>query len=130
MIDFMSVFRMICNDFKVSLILAVSPYLFFFACACVHLCWCWFVKLIFLLGVYMCACVCVCCCDRFFHEQPLMHKEVTDDHLVHWYFEDQLKAKYDEFVQALEVHRLCSQRMGDLGVGRTATHGCGDEFSG
>jgi hypothetical protein len=43
---------------------------------------------------------CVC---RYFKDQPLDHPAVTIDHLVHWYFEHELKLKYAEYVQILEV---------------------------
>ena len=36
-----------------------------------------------------------------FHNQPLHAKNITDMHKVYWYFEDELKSIYGEFVNAL-----------------------------
>jgi hypothetical protein len=46
------------------------------------------------------------CVRRYFKDQPLDHPAVTTDHLVHWYFEHELKLKYAEYVQILEVCSL------------------------
>ncbi|KAJ1918595.1 RNA-binding ribosome biosynthesis protein mak21 [Mycoemilia scoparia] len=40
---------------------------------------------------------------RFFADQPIMHPQVTQKHLVYWYFENQLKKNYFELIQLIEA---------------------------
>jgi ribosome biogenesis protein MAK21 len=40
---------------------------------------------------------------RYFRDQPLLHPDVTDQHLVIWYFEDWLKKYFFSCLQILEV---------------------------
>ena len=40
---------------------------------------------------------------RYFRDQPLLHPDVTDQHLVIWYFEDWLKKYFFSYLQILEV---------------------------
>jgi len=42
---------------------------------------------------------------RYFRDQPLLHPDVTDQHLVIWYFEDWLKKYFFSYLQILEVTR-------------------------
>jgi hypothetical protein len=50
--------------------------------------------------------------SRYFRDQPLLHPDVTDRHLVVWYFEDWLKKYFFSLLQILEV-RLESFTMFD-----------------
>jgi len=40
---------------------------------------------------------------RYFRDQPLLHPNVTDQHLIVWYFEDWLKKYFFSYLQILEV---------------------------
>lgn len=40
---------------------------------------------------------------KYFRDQPLLHPDVTDQHLVVWYFEDWLKKFFFSFLQILEI---------------------------
>jgi hypothetical protein len=40
---------------------------------------------------------------RYFRDQPLLHPDVTDQHLIIWYFEDWLKNYFFSYLQILEV---------------------------
>jgi len=40
---------------------------------------------------------------RYFRDQPLLHPDVTDQHLVIYYFEDWLKKYFFSYLQILEV---------------------------
>ena len=40
---------------------------------------------------------------RYFRDQPLLHPDVTDQHLIIWYFEDWLKKYFFSYLQILEV---------------------------
>ncbi len=40
---------------------------------------------------------------RYFRDQALLHSDVTDQHLVIWYFEDWLKKYFFSYLQILEV---------------------------
>jgi ribosome biogenesis protein MAK21 len=40
---------------------------------------------------------------RYFRDQPLLHSEVTDRHLLIWYFEDWLKKYFFPILQILEA---------------------------
>jgi len=40
---------------------------------------------------------------RYFRDQPLTHPDVTEQHLVLWYFEDWLKKYFFAILQLLEV---------------------------
>ena len=41
--------------------------------------------------------------SRYFRDQPLMHQDVTDEHLIVWHFEDWLKKYFFSILQILEV---------------------------
>lgn len=41
-----------------------------------------------------------------FYMRPLDSDQVTDNHLIAWYFEDLMKKRYSEFVKVLEVCSL------------------------
>ncbi|KAF9005217.1 CBF/Mak21 family-domain-containing protein [Cyathus striatus] len=43
---------------------------------------------------------------KYFREQPLLHPDVTDQHLVVWYFEDWLKKYFFSVLQVLETLSL------------------------
>lgn len=43
---------------------------------------------------------------RYFRDQPLLHPDVTDQHLVIWYFEDWLKKYFFSYLQILEAFSL------------------------
>jgi ribosome biogenesis protein MAK21 len=45
----------------------------------------------------------LCAWPRYFREQPVTHPDVTDRHLVIWYFEDWLKKYFFSILQILEV---------------------------
>ena len=48
--------------------------------------------------------LCIHCeTTRYFRDQPLLHPDVTDQHLVIWYFEDWLKKYFFSYLQILEV---------------------------
>ena len=40
---------------------------------------------------------------RYFRDQPLLHPNVTDQHLIAWYFEDWLKKYFFSILQILET---------------------------
>ncbi|KAI0278455.1 CBF/Mak21 family-domain-containing protein [Russula brevipes] len=40
---------------------------------------------------------------RYFRDQPLLHPDVTDQHLIIWYFEDWLKKFFFSYLQILEA---------------------------
>ena len=40
---------------------------------------------------------------RYFRDQPLLHQDVTDQHLIVWCFEDWLKKYFFSYLQILEV---------------------------
>jgi hypothetical protein len=44
-----------------------------------------------------------------FSKRPLTRSEVTDSHLIVWYFEDALKLRFAEFVKILEVCKQISR---------------------
>jgi len=39
----------------------------------------------------------------FFRQQEYTHPSATPKHLKHWYFEHEIKERYTQFIQALEV---------------------------
>ncbi|KAI0050110.1 CBF-domain-containing protein [Auriscalpium vulgare] len=43
---------------------------------------------------------------KYFRDQPLLHPDVTDQHLVLWYFEDWMKKFFFSFLQILEALSL------------------------
>ncbi|KAI0256819.1 CBF/Mak21 family-domain-containing protein [Lactifluus subvellereus] len=43
---------------------------------------------------------------KYFRDQPLLHPDVTDQHLVIWYFEDWLKKYFFSYLQILEAFSL------------------------
>ncbi|KAI0295053.1 CBF/Mak21 family-domain-containing protein [Multifurca ochricompacta] len=43
---------------------------------------------------------------KYFRDQPLLHPDVTDQHLVIWYFEDWLKKYFFSYLQILEGFSL------------------------
>ncbi|KAI0259757.1 CBF/Mak21 family-domain-containing protein [Gloeopeniophorella convolvens] len=43
---------------------------------------------------------------KYFRDQPLLHPDVTDQHLVLWYYEDWLKKFFFTFLQILEAFSL------------------------
>jgi ribosome biogenesis protein MAK21 len=43
--------------------------------------------------------------SRYFRDQPLLHPDVTDQHIVVWYFEDWLKNYFFSYIQILEVSK-------------------------
>ena len=45
----------------------------------------------------------ICKVFRYFVDQPLTHPDVTDKHVLAWYFEDWLKKFFYSILQILEV---------------------------
>ncbi|KAI9450958.1 CBF-domain-containing protein [Russula earlei] len=43
---------------------------------------------------------------RYFRDQPLLHPDVTDQHLIVWYFEDWLKKYFFSYLQILEAFSM------------------------
>ncbi|GJE90310.1 CBF-domain-containing protein [Phanerochaete sordida] len=43
---------------------------------------------------------------RYFRDQPLLHPDVTDQHLLVWHFEDWLKKYFFQILQTLETYSL------------------------